>query len=88
MPVACRNRRGFSAEKGSQPLRQLVANYAGILCHRACQLDCNLAAGEHHVNDLLGGFAVSYVDGESPLLKGKILLWSSHRGFCNEILDV
>ena len=62
MPVACFNRRGFSAEKGSQPLRQLVANYAGILCHRACQLDCNLAAGEHHVNDLLGGFAVSYVD--------------------------
>ena len=29
MPVACRNRRGFSAEKGSHPLRQLVANYAG-----------------------------------------------------------
>ena len=29
MRVACRNRRGFSAEKGSHPLRQLVANYAG-----------------------------------------------------------
>ena len=29
MPVACRNRRGFSAEKGSHPLRQLIANYAG-----------------------------------------------------------
>ena len=29
MPVACRNRCGFSAEKGSHPLRQLIANYAG-----------------------------------------------------------
>lgn len=27
--AACRNRRGFSAEKGSHPLRQLIANYAG-----------------------------------------------------------
>ena len=27
--AACRNRRGFSTEKGSHPLRQLVANYAG-----------------------------------------------------------
>ena len=29
MPVACFNRRGFSAEKGSHPLRHVVANYAG-----------------------------------------------------------
>ena len=28
MPVACRNRRGFSAEKGSHPLRHVVADYA------------------------------------------------------------
>ena len=26
--------------------------------------DTEVAAGEHHVNDLLGGFAVSYVDGK------------------------
>ena len=46
--------------------RQRQQHRRGILCRRACQLDRNLAAGEHHVNDLLGGFAVSYVDGESP----------------------
>ena len=46
--------------------RQRQQHCRGILCRRACQLDRNLAAREHHVNDLLGGFAVSYVDGESP----------------------
>ena len=46
--------------------RQRQQHRRGILCRGACQLDRYLAAGEHHVNDLLGGFAVSYVDGESP----------------------
>ena len=53
--------------------RQRQQHRRGILCRRACQLDRNLAAGEHHVNDLLGGFAVSYVDGKSPpSIRGRV----------------
>ena len=52
--------------------RQRQQHRRGILCRRACQLDRSLAAGEHHVNDLLGGFAVSYVDGESPPMHGRV----------------
>ena len=52
--------------------RQRQQHRRGILRRRACQLDCNLAAGEHHVNDLLGGFAVSYVDGKSPPICSRV----------------
>ena len=52
--------------------RQRQQHCCGIFCRRTCQLDCNLAAGEHHVNDLLGGFAVSYVDGKSPPICSRV----------------
>ena len=42
--------------------RQRQQHHRSILRRGTCQLDRNLAAGEHHVNDLLGDLAVSYVD--------------------------
>ena len=53
--------------------RQRQQHRRGIFCRRTCQLDRYLASGEHHVNDLFGGFAVSYVDGESPpSIRGRV----------------
>ena len=60
MPVACRNRRGFSAEKGSHPLRQLIANYAGsrrlffMLRMKKSSLTCSAAPRFKIVTALLG----------------------------------
>ena len=52
--------------------RQRQQHHRGILCRRTCQLDRHLAAGGHHVNDLLGGFAVSCVDGESAPVRERM----------------
>ena len=49
--------------------RQRRQHRRGILRRRTCQLDRHLAAGGHHVNDPLGGLAVSCVDGESAPIR-------------------
>ena len=96
MPVACRNRRGFSAEKGSHPLRQLIANYAGsrrlffMLRMKKSSLTCSTAPRFKIVTALLGHDfvfpAVTADDSFRP--QTSVLLCSSAERRCAETFRV